>query len=297
MADARDGVLYRPDVVAAGIPRWLVQAELRYGRWQRTGRQTVVTHNGPLDARARRRVVVLEVGPRAALDGVSSMQHRGVDVDDDGDIHVIAPKSSNPRRVPGVRVHESRRFRDDDVETVDGVRVVRPAVAAVHAALWARTDPEAQLFPLLVVQQRLARPGDVLEAVLAVRRHRRRPLLLRLVRDLAAGVRSVGELDVARAMRARGLPEPDRQVVRHRPSGTEYLDCRFDAYRLALEVDGIQHEDPLHQVSDVLRDLTLTAEGDTVLRLPLAAWRLAEDRMLDALERVFLARGWRRPAA
>lgn len=296
LAAARNGVLYRPEVVAAGVPRWLVQAELRYRRWQRTGRQTVVTHNGPLDDATRRTVAVLEVGPRAALDGASALQHLGCDIDDDGEPHAIAPKSSNPRRVKGVRVHESRRFAESDVVVVGGVRVVRAAVAAVHAALWARTDREALLFPLRAVQDRLCAPHDVLTAVLGVRRHKRRSLLLELARDLAGGVRSMGELDVARALRERGLPEPDRQVVRERPDGREYLDCRYDAYWLSLEIDGIQHQEAEQQLSDVVRDLRLVAEGDDVLRIPLTAWRLDRERVLDALEEVFRSRGWRHAA-
>jgi very-short-patch-repair endonuclease len=297
LADARGGVLALREARAAGVPRWVVRLELRTGRWQRAGRQTVVTHNGPLTDAQRRAVAVLETGPRAALDGVSALQQHGVGVEDDGSVHVVVPKSSNALRPRGARVHESRRFREDDVRVVDGVRTVAPAVAAVHAALWARTDREATLLLVLPVQQRLARPQDLAEAASAVRRARRRRVIAATVLDVADGARSMGELDVARALRRRGLPEPARQVVRRRPSGTQYLDCRFDGYDLALEVDGAGHAEPLQVLADLLRDLTLVSEGDTVVRLPLVTWRLAEERVLDALEAVFTARGWRRPAA
>ena len=297
LAARRGGVLARREVFGRGVPRWVVRLELRTGRWQPSGRQTVVTHNGPLTTEQSRAVAAVEVGPRAALDGVTALQHHGVTVKDDRKLHVIVPKSSNPVKARGVRVHESRRFREDDVVVLRGVRVVRPAVAAVHAALWARTDREAQLFPVLVVQQRLAGPEEVALAAATIKRSRRRRLLGVLALDLAGGVRSLGELDVARALRRRGLPEPSRQVVRRRPSGTQYLDCRFDAYDLTIEVDGIQHNDPLQVFTDLLRDLALVSEGDTVLRLPLVAWRLGEQQVLDALAAVFAARGWRAPAA
>lgn len=267
------------------------------GRWRASGRQTVVTHNGPLSAGQRLIVAVLEVGPRAALDGVSRLQHLGIAVRDDGQVHVIAPKSSTPSHPTGVRVHESRRFEEDDVVVEGGVRVVRPAVAAVHAALWARTDREATLLALLVVQQRKADAQAFALAVDAVRRHPRRRLLRALAGDLVDGVRSMGELDVARALRRRGLPAPDRQVVRRRPTGTAYLDCRFAVYALTLEIDGLQHEEPEQRLADVLRDLASLAEGDRVVRLPLVAWRLSPEQVLDALEEVFAARGWRAPRA
>jgi very-short-patch-repair endonuclease len=280
-----------------GVPRWVLRLELRAGRWQRVGRQVVVTHNGPLTPAQRRAAAALEVGPRAALDGWTALQQHGVRVEDDGVLHVIAPKSSNPLRCAGARVHESRRFREDDVGLVDGVRTVVPAVAAVHAALWARTDREATLALVLAVQQRLARPEDLAAAALAVRRSPRRRLLGTVVLDVADGARSMGELDVARALRSRGLPEPARQVLRRRPSGRQYLDCRFEEYGITLEVDGSQHADPLQVLADLLRDLALVSEGDTVLRLPLVAWRLAESQVLDALQGVFSSRGWRRHAA
>lgn len=296
LAAARGGVLHRADPVARGVPRWMLQAELRARRWQRTGRQTVVTHNADLSQAQRRTVAVLEVGPRAALDGVTGLQHHGVKVDDDGLLHVIAPKGSTPRHPRGVRVHESRRFAEQDVVLRAGVRVLQPAVAAVHAALWARTDREASLFLLLAVQQRLASPAQVGAAVQAVQRSRRKTLLLGVVADLGSGVRAMGELDFARALRRRGMPEPDRQQVRHRPSGRQYLDCRFDRFGLTVEVDGEQHHEPEHRVLDLLRDLALIAEGDDVVRIPSTALRLDEERVLTALERVFVARGWQRAA-
>lgn len=296
LSAARGGVLARRDVVARGVPRWLVQAELRARRWQRTGRQTVVTHNGPLTAAQQRAVAVLEVGPRAALDGITALQHFGVTIEGDGWLHVIVPKGSTPRHPPGVRVHESRRFRETHVVERAGVRVTAPATAAVHAAIWARSDREARLFVILVVQQRQATAAQVGEAVDAVQRSRRKALLRGIAGDVGLGVRAMGEWDFALALRRRGLPEPDRQQVRRRPSGRQYLDCRFDRYALTIELDGEQHEGPEHRVTDVLRDLALLAEGDDVLRIPGVALRLDEERLLAALERVFLSRGWRRAA-
>ena len=297
LAGKTAGVLSRRQVKAAGIPRWLLQLEVRADRWQRTGRQTVAVYNGPLPEAARRVIAALEVSPRAALDGVTALQHLGVSALTDSELHVITPRGSTPARPRGVTVHESRRFSEDDVRIVDGVRVVAPAVACVHAALWAETDRQASFFLLLAVQRRLASPQELAEAVAAVRRHPRRRLLLRVSAEVACGVRAMGELDLAEALRERGLPEPDRQVLRRRPSGTEYLDVRFDRYRLTLEMDGEQHDEIEQRVSDVLRDFALVADGDAVLRLPLSVFRLARAEVLDRIEQVLVSRGWQRPAA
>ena len=286
----------RRQLYSAGVPRWLVRLEVRVGRWQSTGRQTVALHNGPLDAAARRWIAVLEAGPRAALDGVSALQAGGLASLADGLIVVAVPKGTRRRRLVGVRVRETRRYREEDIVRV-GIPRTSPAVAALHAALWAVTDRQATYVLTLAVQQGLCRPADLSDAATNVRRQPRRRLITQVVLDLADGSRSLGELDVARAMRSRGLPEPTRQAVRRRASGTQYLDADFPDHGVTVEVDGAQHDLPDQRLADLVRDLGLATEGRTTVRIPLVAWRLDESAVLDALEGLFRSRGWRRPAA
>ena len=295
LAAAQEGALGRRQALAGDVPRWFLARELRAGRWQRTGRQSVVSHNGPLDWRTRCWVALLELDPRAALDGVSALRWDGLALTDE-EVVVITPKGSRRRPLPtGVQLHESRRFRAGDVVEV-GIRRAQPAVATVHAGLWAATDKQATFLLTFAVQQGRVEPADLSDALTAVRRHARRPLLTRTVADLVGGSRTLGEIDLVRGLRARGLPEPDRQSVRTRPSGKQYLDADFDAYGITLELDGSQHDLPAHRLADTLRDLDLAVEGRTVLRVAMMAWWLDAESVLDALERVFLARGWRRAA-
>lgn len=296
LARAQSGVVSRRQLHAAGVPRWLVRSELRARRWQRSGQQTVVVHNGPVDVATRRWIAVLEAGPRAALDGVSALQAAGLDALSDELVVVVVPQGARRRRVRGARIRETRRYRAQDVVRTGIPRTV-PAVAALHAALWAVTDRQATYLLMLVVQQGLCRPADLSDAATAVRRHPRRRLITQVVLDLADGSRSLGELDVARAMRTRGLPEPARQAVRRRPSGTQYLDADFPSYGISMEIDGWQHDLPDRRLADLLRDLGLATEGRTTVRIPLVAWRLDEAAVLDALERLFRSRGWQRSAA
>lgn len=270
--------------------------ELRVGRWQRTGRQTVALHNGPLGSAARRWVAVLEGGPRAALDGVTALQEAGCAALSDDLIHVIVAKGSRRVRLRGVRFHESRRWREQDVVR-SGIPRVAPPTAAVHAALWARSDRQAMLFLTVAVQQRKASPLELHDAAARVLRHPRRRLIATLTSDLALGVRSLNELDVAAAMRRRGLPEPARQALRRRPSGRQYLDADFPDHEVTLEIDGPQHDEPEARLQDLLRDVGLAAEGRTTIRIPMIAWRLGEAAVLDALAELFASRGWHQPAA
>jgi very-short-patch-repair endonuclease len=196
----------------------------------------------------------------------------------------------------GVRVHETRRYRAEDVLT-GGIPRMRPAVAAVHAALWARSDRQAKLFVTVAVQQRLTTVTELGVALSRGKRHRRRLMLRQLLVELAAGSQSLGELDVTAGLRRRGLPEARQQSIRRRPGGLEYLDCEFPEYDLVLEIDGAGHEDAAQKLTDLLRDLRLAAEGRTVIRIPLIAWALDQEAVLDTLEEVFRSRGWGHRAA
>jgi very-short-patch-repair endonuclease len=241
-------------------------------------------------------VAVLETSPRAALAGVTALQHAGMTNLTDATIHLVAPQGARPWRRSGVVVKESRLFCEADVARV-GIRRLLPAAAAAFAARWARSDRQAKLFVLMTVQQRLASVEAVRDALERLPRSRRRDLLLQVTDAAAGGVHSLGELDVAGDLRSRGLPEPDRQAMRQRASGKEYLDCDFAPYALVLEIDGAGHADPGQRLSDLLRDLTEVAGGKVAIRIPLEIYYLDRDAVLDRLEAVFAARGWVRSEA
>ena len=64
-----------------------------------------------------------------------------------------------------------------------------------------------------------------------------------------------------------------------------------------LEIDGAGHDAPGQRLADLLRDLSVIADGETTIRLPLAIYHLDRERVLDHLERVLMSRGWQRPAS
>lgn len=296
LAQQQAGILSRRQLYALGVTRWQVKAAVAARRWQRTGRQTVSVTTGPLTEQARHWVAVLETGPRAALAGVTALQAAGLRTITEATLHVIVPKSSTPLKPPGVRVHESRRFAEQDV-LPSGLRRERPAVAAVHAALWAASDRQAVLFLVAPVQQRLVRADDVATALAAVRRHPRRRLLQLVLRDIAAGAQSLHELDLTGGLRRRGLPQPSRQVVVELSAGRAYLDADWEAYDVALELDGSQHEEGGARVDDAFRDLEVAASGRTTARVPLLALRLDEDGFYRRLAALLRSRGWTGGAA
>jgi hypothetical protein len=157
----------------------------------------------------------------------------GLDGYDDA-VHVAVPHGSSPARPPGVVVHETRQWSEADVSMRGGLRTARVPVAAVQAAAWARSDRQAALLIVMPVQQRLTTGGALLEAAGRFKRLRRRELICCVAADAADGAHSLGELDFGRECRRRGLPVPDRQVIRSGRRGRVYLDVLFTVFGDAI---------------------------------------------------------------
>ena len=208
---------------------------------------------------------------------------------------MTVPRGARVRRTEQFDIRQSRRWSETDVVPV-GIPRSRPPVAAVRAALWAVSDRQATLLLTMGVQQGIASAHDIGVELLRVRRDKRRRLLHALVLDLLEGAGSLGELDVARLLRRRGLPRPDRQVLRRDGPRRYHLDLYWQRWKLVVEIDGIQHAWAENIVSDALRQNALSLEGDTVLRFPLLGVRLAPDDFLDQIEAALVARGWSRAA-
>lgn len=292
LASEQAGVIGRPEVYAASVTRAEVRANLAAGRWQRVGRQALVTHNGPVTEDALRWVAVIEAGPRAILDGVSSLQAAGLRNFDQDVIRVSVPRGARVRRVPGVDIRQTRRWAPDDVVAAPGVPRSRNEVAGGRGALWARSDRQAALVLTMAVQQGLTTADGLAREMLQVRRDRRRSFIHAVLLDLLDGVRSLGELDFARLCRERGLPEPSRQVVRRGRKGKYYLDVFWDDWSVVVEVDGIHHSWAQNVVDDALRHNDVALGAHTVLRLPLLGLRVAPDDFFTQIERALAAAGW-----
>ena len=296
LAEPQEWVVSRRQLYALGFCRAEVRWEIQARRWQRIGRHCIGLHNGPLSAPARHWVAVLEGGPRAVIDGESSLVLAGLRNYTVEKIRVSVPRGARIRHRPSsINIRQTRRWDRDDM--VDGgIPRTEPAVAAVRGALWARSDRQAVLLLTMTVQQGLARAEDLAVEMLRIRRDRRRPLLNQLILELLGGVRSLGELDVVRGCRERGIPEPDMQVCRRTTNGKYYLDFRWKRWRVVVEVDGIQHAWVANIVGDALRHNRLAIDGDTVLRLPVLGLRAEPEAFFGQIAEALVVAGCPLPA-
>ena len=286
----------RSQVYALGTSRGEVRADLRAGRWQSVGRHCLVTTTGPLTEQATWWAAVLEGGPRAFLDGESALVAGGLQHYVPRAVRVTVPRGARVRhRGSGTDIRQTRRWSPTDLDPTSSPPRARLPVAAVRAALWARSDRQATLLLTMSVQQGLVTATEIAAELLRVKRDRRRVLVGTVVLDLVGGVGSLGELDVLRGCRERGLPEPDPQVLRRTPDGTYFLDFRWPRHRVVLEVDGVQHTWVENVVADAVRQNRVVLQGDTVLRLPVLGLRLAPEVFFGQVEEALRRAGWRRP--
>jgi very-short-patch-repair endonuclease len=296
LALSQDGVLSRTQARVCGMDRWAVGHQVGSRRWKAYGVHSIAVHRLPLDFRARCRVSVWEAGEHAALDGSTSLTWRGLKGWDDG-IHVIVPWPGRAITWDGSVVHPSRLWNPADLRTHDGLRLTDVAVGTIRAAMWARSDRAAATVMAMSVQQRLATPDRVLLEARRLNRHKRRPLILDVARDIADGAQALSELDFARLCRRRNLPEPTRQKVRAGRHGRVYLDVEWDEWRVVVEVEGAHHDAPENAVDDALRQNALTIGRLGVLRIPVLGLRTCAGEFLDQVDQLLRQAGWRPTAA
>lgn len=248
-------------------------------------------HRGPLLQEARHWVAVLEAGPRAFLDGESALLAAGLEGYVVDRIRVSVPRGARVyRRVTGVDIRQTRRWAADDVGPA-ALPCARVEVAAVRAALWARSNRQAALLLTMVVQQGLTTAEKLAAELLRIRRDKRRAFVHGVMLDLLGGVRSLGELDVVRECRRRGLPAPTLQVVRRAKNGKYYLDLVWEEWNVVVEVDGVHHSWASHIVGDAVRHNDVSLQGMTVLRLPLLGLRIEPDTFFEQIEDALVAAG------
>lgn len=285
------GLIDRRQVHALGFTRSEVRAECQARRWKSCGDQCLQV--GAPDKTTPYWRTVLEVGPAAVLDGASALLLAGLRLVTSSEIHVAVPPGAWCRRPAGVRVHPTRRLRERDVLR-NGLPRTRPAVAAVHAAIWARSDVEAAMFVVTAVQQGLVRPSDLGDAIGQVKRDRRRALLQGLLLDVSDGIESIDERAFAAGCRRRGFPKSDRQVVVRLPSGRVRYDNVWGDY-LSVEIHGAQHLDVSMAMRDMLKQNAASMTGKVTLQIPNYAVRVNFEPFLDQMAEVFRAQGWNPP--
>jgi very-short-patch-repair endonuclease len=273
--------------------RWRVTR----GSWQQIHPRIFVAHNGPLSYESRLWAAVLYAGEDAALCLGTAAHAWGLVTTAPATIHVVVEGSARRNAARGVRVHRTpglpRRevFRSGDAP--DRTSVERTVLDLIH-----RTAHPADVSAIVARSVQQGRTtGPRLAAALATRERLRHTRLVAECVELAGeGAHSVLEMRHAQLHRRHGLPVPTRQRRHVRPDRSWYLDAVYEAYGLAVELDGrLVHTSPAQWWADMDRDNQLQVDGYLVQRFPGFVILSDPCRVAADLARALVARGWPGP--
>jgi very-short-patch-repair endonuclease len=256
IAAGQAGVVSRAQVLAAGVRRSAIDRALSAGRLHRVHAGVyaavapeLLTEDGLLIA------ALLAAGDGALLShGTAAWRWR----------IIPAPPSVIQLAVPrarvgpsGVVLFESRRLLDGDVTLNGRFRSTTPARTLLDLAT--RYDPRALLRALAEAEfHHDLRPEDI-ERTLR-RGHPGSANLRAALAEHAPGhgqMKSQLERSFRRLLIRRGIELP----LRNEPVGPWTVDCLWPDRRVAVELDGRQHERPRQADSDDDRDLWLRRHG------------------------------------
>ena len=111
-------VVSRKQLYAVGITRWEIRGQVRMKRWQLIGDQSVCLHNGPIEPHGHRWAAVFQGGPRAMLDGATSLVASGLEHFSDERARVSVPRGARVRRNQRYNIRQTRRWSADDLAAV-----------------------------------------------------------------------------------------------------------------------------------------------------------------------------------
>lgn len=262
-------ILIRPPV--AGFPQGYPLFKIDNGLWLRE--RPLWLYGIQRDTKPPPRRAVLAGLTAARLDGFTGFGDKISFAD--APIHLLLPCGYKRRTAPSrlqLTVHYSRGLASEDVHPTREPRRTRIARSLVDAAAWMPTDRGAMAVLAAGVQQRLVRVEDLSRIVQRIETLHRRGLMTGILADIAGGAQAMSELDFTRqVIRRHQIPEPSRQVARRDEQGRRrWIDAMWDEWKIIVEIDGAQHDDPLQRWDDMERDNGLNIHGYCALRFP--AW-------------------------
>jgi hypothetical protein len=263
LALLQDGVVTREQALGLGLSRHAITRLANRDSWLRLTAGVYQTLPGAPTWPAVAWAGVLIGGDRARVAGQAAATLCGLREAPPDIVEILVPAGggcprltgpwSFRRETPGARLPRSvgspPRITVEDLvlDLAAEASDVRPGIGWVTQA----------------VQARLTTPARIRQAMAARHFQRHRKVLLQLLEDVAAGVRSTLELSYLRDVeRAHGLPIGARQRGRR---GTE-CDVWYEEYGLLVELDGRLGHQGMGRFRDMHRDNAATTDGLATLR-------------------------------
>jgi very-short-patch-repair endonuclease len=281
LLSAQQGVIARWQASAIGLSPALIDTQLRQGRWQPLYRGVYAAYTGPPPRDSVLWAGLLRAGPGAVLSHHTATELDGLTDRPSTATHVTIARSRRVRvceaesqgSLPCITVHQTRRL--------DAIR---------HPA---RTPPRTRIEETVLDLAELSAGFDdafswlsrgcgrrlvtppVLRGALIVRgRMRWHDEILGALQIIEDGVQSNLEYRYVRDVeRPHGLPAAKRQARmagssdrRHTRLGSRYLDNLYEAFGVAVELDGSAYHLAEDRWRDIRRDNLNATSGIVTLR-------------------------------
>jgi hypothetical protein len=276
----------------AGISDRQLHRLVHNGRWQSPFPRVYVEFSGPIPLLTMQYAALLYAGEAFALSHESA-GHSWRLCRQPPVVHICGPYLRAIRKQPGLVVHRSRTWTNDDAHP--GLTPRRTRIEATVLDLLAtKLSAETALGLVADSLRERGTTPDRLRAALEVRPNTRwRKVICDALPDLRDGAQSPLELRDVALRRRHGLPMGDRQVCRLH-DGSEYLDVVISEWQLHVELDGRLGHDRAREIwRDMKRDNRSEVAGLRHLRY---GWADMVDRPCSvAIEQAIIGRqqGWR----
>ena len=301
LLDHQSGVVSRKQALACDLTKHAWDWRLSSGRWQVVLPGVAVAHSGSLTEDQRLWAAQLYGGKGAALGGRTALGVLGASLpwklDGHQPIEVVIPheRRLSDATLPDGGAVTIKRLRRPERWTTSchGLKVVRAQAAVLHAVAWASSDPQAEFLLTATIQQGKTSVPRVRDALSEMPELTRRALVCEVLDDVELGAHAVSELRFLRMCRTYGVPLPDELQRRVRVgANTHYLDARYAAHRLTIEIDGAHHRDAQNWEADALRTLRVAASmpGEQVIRITTGMLRHHAAEVARLLRQLLLGR-------
>lgn len=262
------GVLTTRQAIEGGLTMDLLRSRVDRGLWQRLHAGVYAVQSGQPDRDAVLWAAVLKAGRGAMLSYYTAAEIAGLAEGHHADrlIHVTVPGSRRISRIQGTVLHWSDRAEQacHPVLTPPQTRVEETVLDLASSAV---TVDDAYGWITRALGRRLTTQARLLDAMkLRGRLRWRRELTEALAADMA-GVHSALEHRYLRDVeRPHHLPAAVRQARVRSGGRTEYRDALYEAYLVAVELDGLAAHPADQRWPDIRRDNAAAAAGVITLR-------------------------------
>lgn len=269
-----------------------VRHRIESGRWQRVARGVVVTHNGSLTESERDAIALAAAPPDSVLGGLTALRIDGFDGPPVTTRFVVAPPGRRAHQIDDVVTHWSGELSSLDVHPHRQPARTRPHRSVVDAASWSGSSRRARWVVLAAIQQGVATPAQIRDALSRRGRCRHRGAILESTFDADGGKHSLPERDFAEMWRILQLPPLEHQRTVAGKDGRYFLDAWCPYLGFGVEVHGLPHRDVANWDADVARANEVMISGRPHLSFTSYAVRHERLAVADQLQRMAATRDW-----